>query len=535
MVLQKLLKRKLEIFFLLCFFIFSWWLMYKSFGYNANTHSFRIARNEVGDFGLHLSLIRSFSWGNNFPPQSPFFPGKPLPYHYYFDLAVGLLERIGIRIDYAFNGLSIIFFTALLYFIYLIPQRLFFKSKMLGMISVLLFMLHSSTTFLDFLKTYGFSFYNFWHLPDYIHKGPFDGSLVSIFFTLNVYLNQRHLVVALAISLGIVYFFLPYFLTNKKPSKKTLLICSGLLGLVSGIHTLIFLTTGFVLLLMCFLYKKLNYAFLLFLPAFLIFSFRVKDILSQDLKHPYFNPGFLSQTPLSAVSFINFWFVNTGLAFFLIPLGVYFSGKKQKLFFISLLPLFIIGNIFQLSFRIEHNHSVFNFFFIFCNFYIAFFLIRYFSKGVFKKAILCLFIVILTASGFVDLMVVKNDFQLPFSDAPKNKFMLWIKDNTNPNSIFLAYPYILDPVTISGRRNYLGNDYYLSVMGYDFAARKIKTSNFFQVDSLSILKQAKNVGIDYIAVPNKKISDFIYKVNRGFLDNNLSKVYNDKSVSVYKL
>ena len=65
--------------------------MYKSFGYDEKRHDFRIQRHQIGDFGLHLSLIRSFSWGNNFPVESPFFPGRPFPYHYYFDLFVGLL------------------------------------------------------------------------------------------------------------------------------------------------------------------------------------------------------------------------------------------------------------------------------------------------------------------------------------------------------------------------------------------------------------------------------------------------------------
>ena len=88
--------------------------MWKSFSYDNKTAEFVIARNEVGDFGLHLALIRSFSWGNNVPAESPFYPGKPLPYHYSVDFVVGVLEKVGVRVDYALNGLSAIFFALLL-------------------------------------------------------------------------------------------------------------------------------------------------------------------------------------------------------------------------------------------------------------------------------------------------------------------------------------------------------------------------------------------------------------------------------------
>ena len=87
--------------FFLAFFLVSWWLMAKSFGYDAKKSQFRVARHEVGDFGLHISLIRSFVEGENTPVQSPFFPGQPLVYHYGVDWLTAQFVRAGIPIDYA--------------------------------------------------------------------------------------------------------------------------------------------------------------------------------------------------------------------------------------------------------------------------------------------------------------------------------------------------------------------------------------------------------------------------------------------------
>lgn len=514
--------------------------MYKSFGYDEKRHDFRIERHQIGDFGLHLSLIRSFSWGNNFPVESPFFPGKPFPYHYYFDLLVGLLERSGLRIDTAFNGVSIFMFTALLFLIYKLPQLIFKKSRLLGVLSVVLFVFHSNLTFIDFFKEKGFSlstFRDFWLLPDYIHKGPFDGSIISIFFTLNVYLNQRHLIAAFVISLAIIYFLLSKLIKAQKISHKTLILLGLVLGVLSRVHTLTFFSTTVILILLFILFKRSRWLLPLFIPVAAVFFFHAKDIIAQDIGHIFFNPGFLSLKPLSLVNFIYFWGMNLGIAIILIPCGFFLSGKKQKLVFLSVFSLFLIGNIFQLSFLIDHNHSLFNFFLIFANFYIAYFLLAFIRKymNLVGGAIFIFIVLLLTMSGTIDLMAIKNDFQFRLSDAPSNKFMQWIKTNTKKSDIFLAKQEILDSITLSGRKNYLGHTYYLSVMGYNYQERSNRAKLYFEAASQEILQMMKKDNIKYIAIPQKPIADFTYQINKVFLDRSLKKAYKDENVIVYQL
>lgn len=534
------LKRKFEIFLLIIFFFFSFWLMYKSFGYDEKRHDFRIERHQIGDFGLHLSLIRSFSWGNNFPVESPFFPGRPFPYHYYFDLFVGFLERTGLRIDVAFNGVSVLLFTLLLFLIYKLPQLIFRKSKLLGGLSVILFVFHSNLTFIDFFKEKGLSlstFRDFWLLPDYIHKGPFDGSIISIFFTLNVYLNQRHLIAAFAISLAIIYFLLQKLIRAQKISHKTLILLGFVLGILSRVHTLTFFSTTIILFLLFILFKRVRFLLSLFIPALAVFFFHMKDIIGQDIGHTFFNPGFLSEKPFSFVNFIIFWGMNLGIAIILIPYGFFLSGKKQKLVFLSVFSLFLIGNIFQLSFLIDHNHSLFNLFLIFANFYIAYFLLILINKyrNFVGGAIFIFLVLLLTMSGVIDLMAIKNDFQFYLNDAPSNKFMQWIKTSTKNNDIFLARQEILDPVTLSGRKNYFGHSYYLSVMGYNYQDRSNRTKLYFEATSQEILQMIKKDNIKYIVIPQKPVADFIYRINKVFLDRNLKKAYKDENVIVYRL
>lgn len=533
--------RKGEIALLILFFLFSWWLMDKSFGYDGVRHTFRIARHQIGDFGLHLSLIRSFSWGKNFPPELPFFPGRPLPYHYGFDLLVGLLERAGIRIDVAFNGLSALAFAALLYFIYKLPQMLFGESVYVGLLSVILFIFHSNLTFLDFFKNRVLSWgmlSDIWHLPDYLNKGPFDGSAISLFFTLNTYLNQRHLVVALAVSMGFLLYLLRNLLKRRTPSPLGLIAVGVALGVVSWIHTLVFMSDVIVIGMLLFFFGRLRWIVGIFVPAALLAVPRLLTIFrfrEPELSYALLNPGFLAPRPLTIAGFVSYWWKNLGIALPMTVIGLMISPSKARKVFLSILPLFIIANVLQLSYRMDHNHTLINYGVIFANFYIAYAVIRLFQKTIAAKIIVLILIFFLTASGVIDLMAAKNDFQYTFPDAPANKLMEWIRTNTDPHAVFLSREDILDPVTISGRKNFFGATYYGEVMGYPIQKRRAKAVKFFGARDSSALTEMQQEGIDYVVIPVNPPANFRYQVDRNFFANNLKKVYSDGEVIVYRL
>ena len=257
--------------------------------------------------------------------------------------------------------------------------------------------------------------------------------------------------------------------------------------------------------------------------------------MGQNLSHMFINPGFLSMKPLAMTSFLRYWFLNLGVSAILAIIGFLISDYKQKKIYLCFFLLFILGNIFQVSFRIEHNHSLFNFFIIFSNLYVAFALTKILK---YKQIGILLFIVLfffLTFSGFLDIMAVKNDFQYPFYDAPRNKLMQWVKDNTQGNDIFLSKEEILDPITLAGRKNYFGHRYYLEVMGYDFLNRKNLTKNFFEARSIKEFAQMRKEKITYIVLPAQKTVDFNYNIDIDFFKRNLKQVYTDQDVLVFKL
>jgi len=78
------------------------------------------------------------------------------------------------------------------------------------------------------------------------------------------------------------------------------------------------------------------------------------------------------------------------------------------------------------------------------------------KKQLMHKVITAVLFIFLTASGFIDLMVIKNDFLYPLIDGDTSEIISWIKKNSKPRDVFLSYADIIDPVALAGRRNYAG-------------------------------------------------------------------------------
>src|SRR5258706_1280836 len=186
--------------------IFSTWIMTKTFHGNAAGELF-VGSNNVFDFGYSVGLMRSMSWGANIPFSSPFFAGLPLLYHFFFNYWTATWEYFGVPTVWAINIPSILSFWALLVVIYYVPQVIAKKNSLVGWIAVLLTITNSSLAAWQLIAKKGLSraaIHDIWHLPTYPFAGPFDGSTISIFMTLNNYVNQRHL--SFAIAFGLLIF-----------------------------------------------------------------------------------------------------------------------------------------------------------------------------------------------------------------------------------------------------------------------------------------------------------------------------------------
>jgi len=532
---KKILKKHWpEIIFLTASFAFSWWLMWHTFHYeNSVIH---VASKAWSDFSAHIPLIRSFSWGNNFPPEYPTFPGQPIKYHFLFYMTVGLLERIGLPIDWALNLPSVIGFWILLVIIFSLTKFLFNK-KLPAFLAVIFFLFNSSLSFVYFFKKYQpFSFQIVSEIASnqiFPAFAPYDDSLISGgFWNLNVFTNQRHFALPLAICLGIILFVLVNIKKQKLNLNKAL-ICGLALGILPLAHTAVFIMSLVILGVIFLLFKQKKFvlatiliAAILSLPQIYYLKTGAESLGLQ------FKPGYLVANNFTFFTFARYWLLNLGLSFFLIPIGFFLSNRFVKKVFLSFLPIFALGNLFQFGPDIAVNHKFFNLWIIVANVFSAYALYRLWNKKSWRKILVILLIIFMTLSGIIDFFAIKNDPIYSILDAPANQDVLWIKNNTPPDAIFLNSSYIFHPASIAGRKIFMGWPYFSWSIGYNTHKRDAQRKEILEAANGS-----KKTTCDFLA-ENKiryvclEENEQAISPNKYFWEKNFSKVYENKKTGI---
>jgi hypothetical protein len=533
-----IVKNRIEILLVIFALAFGSWLMFHTFSHD-NGHIL-IAGKAWSDFASHIPLIRSFSLGNNFPPEYPLFPGEPIRYHFLFYALVGLLERAGIRIDYALNIPSALSFAALIIAIYFFAKFIF-KSRTIGVLSAVFFLFNGSFSFLEFFKTHPPSLNTINDIilnSTFSSFGPYDGKIVSAFWNLNIYTNQRHL--ALAFTFSIVTLFIFLFIIPKMAGRRKILVSISfgiMLGLFFYFHLAVLLMTVVAILLLAIFTRRLKEGLLVLSPFGIVVLPQYLYLTSEGSGYSaLFNPGYLIANTLTFYSFINYWILNLGLHVIFIPLGLFFAKKQLRLFFFAIFSAFILGNLFQFSPDIAGNHKFFNFFMLFGVMFTAFAIHKLWKK-IFLRPILGVSIFLLILSGIIDFFPVYNDKKISIADSNKNSAIAWIIDNTSPDALFLNSSYLYTPASLAGRKIFLGWPYFSWSQGYDTLTRDNLRKKLFNPESINYFcKEAIRYNIDYVSIENIT-PDIDFVLNQDFFDRNFKKVYENKTSekAIYKV
>ncbi len=517
-----------EIMLIIFSLIFSTWMMTKTFHSNAAGELF-VGSNNVFDFGYSVGLMRSMSWGANIPFSSPFFAGLPLLYHFFFNYWTAIWEYFGVPTVWAINIPSIMSFSALLIVIYCLPQVIARKKPWVGWVAVLFTITNSSLAAWELLVKNGISLgamEHIWRLPTYPFAGPFDGSTISIFMTLNNYVNQRHL--AFAIACGLFIFVGIQQTIKRKITGKSILFW----GLVTGCLLLWNIAIYLIVVALCglcfILQKQWKFLCIFILGAGLvgmILLFPLAGFLYKVLVL------FKSLVVLTATATIPTWTLpeylwqNLGLLPIVAFVGLVAIPQKIRLHFLPFIILFIVLCLLAGIAKRGFDQKFLSFLLIGINILAAFGLewIWQRKKYAIKASVVVLFI-ILIASGLVDLMPIKNEFAFPLVSQDTLKIITWIGTNTSKNAVFVSYEDMIDPVVLGGRKNFMG--FFRNVGWYD---RSKIVSAIYAGD----ITQAQTENINYILVPKGQKSDFPYLVNLERLKQTSHLVYEDKRYTVF--
>lgn len=530
-------KYNIEIIILLVSLTFSIWLMFSSFSYQDG--NMLIATKAWSDFASHIPLIRSFSFGDNFfSLQYPLFSGSPIKYHFLFYALVGFFEKLGLRIDYALNIPSVLGFSLLLVMIYIFSKEIF-KSKAVGILSVIFFLFNGSLSFIKFFTEHPISknvFLDIFQNNKFASFGPYDGNIVSAFWNLNIYTNQRHLALSYGLSLFIVYLFLKFKNNEKKENIKKSLLIGTVLGLSFILNMAVFLMTLLIFSSMFLFFNKKRVYILITIVLSSIIALPIYIYTQQgaSIFKLSLHVGYLV-TDLNIINFINYWFQNLGLHFLLIPLAFVFADKNLRKIFVCFFILFLVGNLVQFSPEIAANHKFFNYFMIIGVMFSAYFLVVLWNKKSYLKPFVLIFVFFLIFSGIIDLFPIFNDSKIALSDYPNNKNISWIMKNTKPDSVFLNTQYLYDDASLAGRKIFLGWPYFAWSQGYDTDKRyKLMSELLGSENKVDLCKKLNSNKIDYIEINGDSLNDPNLPKVSNIFDKEFNPIYKN-SQNNYKI
>lgn len=503
------------------------------------------------DFGATIPLERSFAYGSNFPPEYPLFAGPPIRYHFVFFMIVGLLERFGIPLDWALNSLSILGFFGLLSLIYLLATKVF-ESKVVGALSVILFLFNGSWGFLEFFQKHPLSASTFSDIvtnTTFSSFGPYDGKIVSAFWSLNIFTNQRHLAVGYACFLGLLYVL--YTANKKVPrvaripqvspasepethgTRDTLgtrgtVFIGILIGLFPFIHLTVYMMMCILLLVGLLTFSNIRkqiiiigiIAGLIGIPQIFLMGQSAREV-------QLFNPGYLVEKPLTLWKFIEYWLLNLGLASVLVCIGFLLAKKRQRKVLLPFIVFFIIGNLFQFSPEMASNHKFFNMFVIGANMFAAYALYHLWKKHILGKVVFPFLFFTLILTGIIDMFPIFNDGMIVINDIHKNETATFIKNNTPSDAVFLNAMFLFDPASLAGRKIYLGWPYFSWSAGYDTDTR-FRTMKLILGgnDKRTICTMLYEEGITYIEIKDPSPIENVI-INYQFFEHNFVRVYKD--------
>lgn len=473
-----------------------------------------------GDYAPHTAMMRSFSMGENFPTQYPHFGGEDVKYHFMFQFLVGNLEFLGLRLDIAYNLVSVFSLLGFLIFLCQMAMRIT-GSFAAGAWALVLFFFRSGITFFRFLWEH-FQSGDLWKALS--ENTEFLGYTTNEnwgLWNFNVYLNQRHLAFGLLIAGIVIWVFLDYLEEGAAHEEKGFAWIKGrlfakeawqcrnlekalLLGMILGLTSFwngAAVIGGLLILLgfAAFSDGKLDYGIMAAVTVF--FSVLQSRIFVRgSVMSPAIQWGFLAEDKsLAGV----IWYLIQISGFFVAGLAmlVFWLRRRERAMLVSFLfPLFF-AFLVSLTPDINVNHKYIMISWAFLTVFWGGVLSKCWRGKCRKKLLAFILTVCLTATGLYDFVIIlrNNGPGRRVAVNMESDLTAWLSENLTSEDLILTPEYSMSEVTMSGVMMYCGWPYYAWSAGYNTNYRAgVATEMYTTGDQKRLKALVQQEGITYI-------------------------------------
>lgn len=529
-------------------------------------YTYRIAGNELwagfstfSDLSPHTAMTSSFGVGNNFPTEYMHFSGDGIKYHFFFYFVCGTLQYLGLPIDMAINVPSILTMVCALLLLGTLSVLLSRRRTAFAIAPLLVFFRSSLNCFyqIDSYRSQGFdyktTFSSIMHNSSWYEKTPYDSWGI---WAINVYPNQRHLMLGIGAILILIILFMPFvrrmfigllrasgapmklktffiskeawIFREKDPLKPVgIVILSSLIVLfLPYFHGSALIAALLILFGMCiFSESRLLYlivALTAICSSFLqtsIFSGGASNLISFGLFQ-----GFVVENPTPS-NVLNYLFIVTGLAILLALLYVVILIvrdliNKKPIYRVALFAAFLFPLIFAFNVRLTSevlaNHKFIQITLILVDAFVASLLSELFilpkkARKALKRwviptqvasSVLALILtVVLTLTGVFEWATYINLNKNHVTCDINSQVTEWIVTNTDEDDVFLTPTWSMNRFFLSGRAAFYGWPYYAWSANHDTYTREINyywllTGSYGNIDEF--MRYCKEQGIRYL-------------------------------------
>ena len=517
--------------------------------------------NNFGDLPFHLSVITSFAFGNNFPPEDPTYAGVRFTYPFISDFVSAVFVRCGADLRQSMfieNFILGISFVGLLHRWALVVLR----DKLAAIITPLLVLLNGGfgwkLLYDKAVNNEGGLFGVLADLPPSFTVIPETtwrwGNAISALLV-----PQRGFLMGLPLA---TIAFTQWWLALEKPrlsvtkDKKRATIkppenparfpvatrriiaagvAAGLLPLVHAHSFVVVMAMAGCLALLQIRWREW-FAFFAVASAIAIPQLLWSTIHSAvdastffawevGWDHGHDNP-------------IVFWIKNTGLFMPLIFAAVlmksdgYLVPRRLLLFYLPFTLCFIVPNFVKMAPWIWDNIKVLYYWWLASAPLVALLLAKLWHQGRVRRAISVALFVCVTLAGALDVAsIALRSVKYQVFDTPGIQFAELVKEQTPPRSLIIHAPVHNTPVFLTGRRSLMGYPGHIWTHGLEFVEREgqIKRIYLGSTDADQLLS---HYGVEYAVIgPHEKI---IIPVNEAFFSR-FQKVGEVGDYKLYKI
>ena len=493
--------------------------------------------NNFGDLPFHLSVITSFAFGNNFPPEDPTYAGVRFTYPFMSDFVSAVFVRCGADLR---ESIFIENFILALSFIGLVHRWAFvmLRDRLAAIITPLIVLLNGGMGWVLLFdkagRNEGGLFGVLLDLPPSFTVIPETtwrwGNAISALLV-----PQRGFLMGLPLA---TIAFTQWWLATEKTrpaenvkktrardKKKSLpneqthfpLATRRMIaaGVAAGLLPLVHAHSFVVVMAMAGCLALIHIRWREWFAFFAIASVIAIPQLLWSTSHSAVNAGSFFAWEVGwdhgKENPIWFWLKNTGLFIPLIFTAVLMKGdgylvrRRLLLFYLPFTLCFIIPNFVKMAPWIWDNIKVLFYWWLASAPLVALLLARLWHQGPIRRIIAVLLFVCVTFAGALDVAgIAFREIKYDVFDAAGVRFAELVKQQTAPRALIIHAPVHNTPVFLTGRRSLMGYPGHIWTHGLEFMQREgeIKRIYLGAPDADQLLK---NYNVDYAVIgPHEK-------------------------------